>query len=319
MKDFLEVPGCSNYLVSPTGVVILKSNRKPLRPWINPAGYCYFKMTKDDGSKTLFARHRLMLLTFKPPSGDPDALVVNHINGIKGYDTLDNLEWCTARENVERAGQLGITTKCIPVSIRCVKTGKVTDFPSMVTCATALGISKDAVAWRCRYGETKVFPGGYQFRLGAGETTWFEFPDPQLALELAVSSKPIVVKNHDTGKEELVDSLSRLSEKLGLTESALSIRLNKYHHPILLGKYQVRWLCDLRPWREPVKSEFHSFKGSRRVRVTFHNTGETKTFRSCKECADALGLRTTTLNLRLGKGSSWVFRDGTSFEYIDAM
>jgi len=71
-------------------------------------GYFTVHMVKNGKQKT-FLLHRLIAETFIPnPDKKP---FVNHIDGDKHNNNLDNLEWCSFKENIEHAWRIGLYKK----------------------------------------------------------------------------------------------------------------------------------------------------------------------------------------------------------------
>lgn len=101
----------------------------------NSTGYAKVSLWKD-GTGTTKAIHRLVAETFLGRQENKD---VNHIDGIKSNNRLDNLEWCTRGENMKYAYDIGLRPPIMnnghPVKI--VETGEV--FDSIISCASAIG------------------------------------------------------------------------------------------------------------------------------------------------------------------------------------
>jgi hypothetical protein len=106
-EQWRDIPGyVGRYQVSDLGRVRTLMDRAgkqrgtPLifKPTLNKSGYVMFTLTLNGKPKRWLA-HRLVLLAFCGPS----PLQGNHKNGIRSDNRVDNLEYCTAQENVRHA------------------------------------------------------------------------------------------------------------------------------------------------------------------------------------------------------------------------
>jgi hypothetical protein len=98
-SSFKKIPGFSNdYRISADGTVIsLKHNKmKILKPILRSNGYVSVALRQDNKSIPMYL-HRLVAITFLKNKENKE--VVNHKNGIKTDNNLDNLEWTTHTEN----------------------------------------------------------------------------------------------------------------------------------------------------------------------------------------------------------------------------
>ena len=99
---FKEVSGNNNYIVNDRGDIRQKRTRRKLNYNINYKGY----YTCDINRRKQLV-HRLVAQTFIENS-DPNKNVINHKDGNKKNNNIDNLEWVTIAENNKHARLNGL-------------------------------------------------------------------------------------------------------------------------------------------------------------------------------------------------------------------
>lgn len=83
------------------------SHEKLLKPNVLAKGYLQIELKKDK-QRHLFQVHRLVAYAFIPNPSPSDFNQVNHINGNKQDNRVENLEWCNNSLNQIHAWKIGL-------------------------------------------------------------------------------------------------------------------------------------------------------------------------------------------------------------------
>ena len=142
MEKWKDAPGFAGYQVSDAGRVKRSINGKMLRPVRYSNGYCVVNL-----SGRRIGVHRLVAMAFVPnPDGLPQ---INHKNEIKTDNRVENLEWCTAKYNVNYG--TGILRRSVTRGkpVRCIESGEI--FISCNDAARKMNLDFSHIAKCCRH------------------------------------------------------------------------------------------------------------------------------------------------------------------------
>lgn len=316
-EKLYSFPGFKKYFITKEGRIWSGVSKKWLTASRNPAGYYNYTMMTDDNKHYTMGRHRALCIAFKPLEGvNLNALLVNHINGIPGDDWLDNLEWETYQGNVEHAGRLGLTTKCIPCQVMNVDTGKITKYPSAIKAAIDLRIPKDMLLWRLKHGEQCVYPERNQYRTGWSDAPWEINPDPDKSIAEYGNAKGVYVKNLDTLEVTLFSSMAAVSKEFNISGACLSKRFKKENQPWFLPNLLMKLVVDKEEWRDSTDKyiEYENSTCSKVVILISEDLTKSQVFLSAKECSEKTGISHSTVLWRVNSDTK-PFYEGYSFHY----
>lgn len=148
IKELSEYPG---YYISSDGIIIKDGVKVSLHP--NGRGYLKVFLHNSFGVRKSRPVHRLVAETYiENPYGLP---VVNHIDGNKMNNRIENLEWVTYQENSQKFRENN-STKVRPIAKINPNTGKVKEvFSTIASAAKRYGYDYrslyDAVKRGCLY------------------------------------------------------------------------------------------------------------------------------------------------------------------------
>lgn len=224
MEIWKTISGFEEYEVSNIGNV--RHGNKYLAK-INKSGYYGVTLVKY-GIKKQMLIHRLVALEFIDCPNP--LLTVNHINGDKHDNRVENLEFLSRKENTKHAHRIGIARQR---SLVCEQNGIA--YKSMKLCAEKLGLSIKSVEYMLDGNYSQA--GGYtfieierkEFYSIAGDNEFIEIPEydtkPFKKQEYGHRGIPIVC--NETGIE--YPSIKNCAECMGLNPSGIEKVVNGIH------------------------------------------------------------------------------------------
>jgi len=101
---FKQIPNHPRYKVNNVGIIINDKN-KTMKLSVQRQGYLCID-SRHNGKRKCLMAHRAVALVFIPnPENKKE---VNHLNGIKSDNRVENLEWATPGENVAHSYKIGL-------------------------------------------------------------------------------------------------------------------------------------------------------------------------------------------------------------------
>ena len=150
------IVGFDNYVVSNKGIVINTETNEIKAQFLDKKGYPYVTLCKNGKLKSIKV-HRLVAMAFIDNTENKPE--INHINGIKTDNRVENLEWCTSKENsVHKTEVLG---KGNIRPVRCVETGII--YRSGLYASKLCKTSSGAISNSCNDKSRQKTAGGYHW------------------------------------------------------------------------------------------------------------------------------------------------------------
>jgi hypothetical protein len=155
LKHAKVIPGFDGYMACPDGRICSKIFKRFLRPHDN--GYLNVVLCQN-GKRHTMNVHRLIAITFLPKKIGCD--IVNHKNGNKKDNTVENLEWVTLSTNVQHSFDKKFNPSTRSVSQYNLDGKFIASFPSLREAQRSMRKSPDstAILYACQ-GKSKTAYG----------------------------------------------------------------------------------------------------------------------------------------------------------------
>lgn len=293
------IPGFPGFAINKAGIVKTLRGNRALKHGDGPYGYPQVAVYDPDKSRWRnVAIHILMARTFIYNDEPWNRPFVNHIDGNKINFSLSNLEWVSAKENIQHAQENDLSTDSMACKLMDHLTGEIHFFSSR----------SEAGRWMKHHGTPhtlyfkvggKVFPKlfkkRFELRDKTDNTDWY-YVTRERREEILNSIPPFQMRNISTGEVITHESISHLSRISGIDRSHITNAIRSVLPKEIQG-YQFREASD-EPWpNDPVP--VHYRPPARKIFAKSMVTGQQRSLGSTTATAAFLGVDKTTVKKRL--------------------
>jgi hypothetical protein len=221
--EFRYIPGMANYGISKNGIVIdLATGIQVHSNIIKSIGYMGILPKNDAHFKSQFTTvHRCLALAWLDYPHNVDKLDVNHKDGNKLNNKLENLEWVTRTANNLHAVENDQRCYNQRMLVRNALTKEVTEYFSIEECARQLRLNGETIRLRCNKGPEFLYPNYLQFKRQDDHRSWKDFENPTVADMSRGLYKPVIAKHAVTELVHIFDTTSAAAKLLGLKDGII--------------------------------------------------------------------------------------------------
>lgn len=297
---YFIIPDITDYVINKSGDVLKIRTKQIMTPNISPYNYAIVGLTVNGDSKG-YRLHRIIAIVFvgrpsRHVNKSFDELHVNHIDGNKRNNNINNLEWCTNEENVKHAWIHNLTNCEKPVLVRNIITNEVTELRSAREFCRQYGVSENYISELLLSKQSgKVTVNWCVFKY-KDDKPWPEVPFVNQIEDSLNRISYWCASNQDTGKVVVSENLRELAIAMDMS----FCKLNKayYDHGGKLGD----WIITMKREYSKIDSIERVLRRSKKkiskIKSTNIATGEVKIHDNGEVCARDLGIKD-------GKGISY--------------
>jgi HNH endonuclease len=313
IPGFFLIPGFSRYVINRSGEVYNLLKNKTISWATSKAkegnrlgGYKYRNFLTDYGSITTY-RHRLLCLVFIPFTGVFNKLTVNHKDGIKSNNDLNNLEWVTYSENNKHAWDSGLKLNNRPrILKRNLLTGKIDSYRSVRECAYSLGdTSGFYVTQRLKDQSGGIYPDYLLFKRDDG-SDWPEVDYSKIPSVPSSYQNVLVARNVFTGRTYAFDNLQEFSKQINVSTTVI-VEHARVNQVIPSNGYNFRYLINSNTWPNHTEKHLLVYKDyperpADGVIMMDHETMQDTFFTSCYKVIEKMGIHEDHLRTLIYSG-----------------
>lgn len=258
--------------------------------------------------------HRLVAEVFIPnPENKP---VVNHKDGDKSNNCVDNLEWATHQENAIHAYVTGLRSDNIPVKIHVVSCNEYLEAHSLQKAAEITGVNAGKIHNYLKSSRESLLDNKY--RVIKSTEKWSDIPQGRYRYG---ANRAIRAINTVTNQHIIFASITAVQEFLKVPDHRIYTSMNgKTRKPVegwVFEYYDEELPTDAVHVTRKNRINLSRDRQPRKpkpITVTDIVTGETTKYSSSEEFANMLGVKKNTLQKRM-----WVNRldDGRHGGYFE--
>jgi len=217
-EGFRYIPNFSRYAINIDGDVLdTFTNTIVTKREIDSDGYDVVYIYNPDRVANRWTRvHRLLGFAWLPNTNFEEKPFINHIDGNKLNNSLENLEWCNQAENTIHALNMGLLGTNVKMKSRDFYTGQVVTYNSVSEMAEKLAMPNVSAANLINKLPGYLFQKRYEIKLLADDSPWFYEAVENADIEPSKAIYTITVTDPETGELKSYNNVKAFYKAYGL-------------------------------------------------------------------------------------------------------